>query len=92
MLAPTAGSQTEATFFPALSLMDADDWAPVSVIYLSPMRALLNNQEARMGKYAGMLCRRAFKWHGDVTASQRKKFLQDPADILLTTPNRSRPC
>lgn len=86
VLAPTAGGKTEAAFFPALSLMDAEDWAPVSVIYLSPIRALLNNQETRISKYAGMLGRRAFKWHGDVTASQRKKFLRDPSDILLTTP------
>src|SRR5690606_16951042 len=86
VLAPTAGGKTEAAFFPALSLMDTEDWAPVSVIYLSPIRALLNNQETRVSKYAGMLGRRAFKWHGDVTASQRKKFLRDPADILLTTP------
>lgn len=86
VLAPTAGGKTEAAFFPALSLMDSEDWKPVSVLYLSPIRALLNNQEDRVSKYAGMLGRRAFKWHGDVTPTQRKKFLADPADILLTTP------
>jgi ATP-dependent Lhr-like helicase len=56
------------------------------VLYLSPIRALLNNQEDRVGRYAGVIGRRAFKWHGDVTASARKKFLASPADILLTTP------
>lgn len=86
VLAPTAGGKTEAAFFPALSLMDSEDWAPVSVIYLSPIRALLNNQEARVSHYASLVGRRAFKWHGDVTQPARKKFLRDPADILLTTP------
>jgi ATP-dependent helicase Lhr and Lhr-like helicase len=86
VLAPTAGGKTEAAFFPALSLMDSEDWKPVSVVYLSPIRALLNNQEVRVSRYAGMLGRTAFKWHGDVTESHRKKFLRDPADILLTTP------
>jgi ATP-dependent Lhr-like helicase len=86
VLAPTAGGKTEAAFFPALSLMDSEDWKPVSVLYLSPIRALLNNQQDRVAKYAGMLGRRAFKWHGDVTPTHRKKFLRDPADILLTTP------
>lgn len=81
-----AGGKTEAAFFPALSMMDSQDWRPVSVLYLSPIRALLNNQEQRVSRYAGMLGRRAFKWHGDVTASQRKKFISDPTDILLTTP------
>lgn len=86
VLAPTAGGKTEAAFFPILSAMDAADWRPVSVIYLSPIRALLNNQEDRVARYAGTLGRRTFKWHGDVTQSARKRFLDSPADILLTTP------
>jgi ATP-dependent helicase Lhr and Lhr-like helicase len=86
VLAPTAGGKTEAAFFPTLSQMDASDWRPVSVLYLSPIRALLNNQEQRLSRYAEMLGRRAFKWHGDTTQSQRKRFINDPADILLTTP------
>ena len=86
VLAPTAGGKTEAAFFPVLSAMDAADWAPVSVIYLSPIRALLNNQEDRVGRYASLIGRRAFKWHGDVADGPRRRFLGAPADILLTTP------
>lgn len=86
VLAPTAGGKTEAAFFPVLSLIDARDAKPVSVIYTSPIRALLNNQEARVSRYAQTIGRRAFKWHGDVGPGERKRFLQDPADILLTTP------
>jgi ATP-dependent Lhr-like helicase len=66
--------------------MDAEDWRPVSVIYVAPIRALLNNQEARIERYAGLLGRRAFKWHGDVSTSRKQAFLDDPTDILLTTP------
>jgi ATP-dependent Lhr-like helicase len=69
-----------------LSAIDSGDWKPVSVIYLSPIRALLNNQEARVERYAQMIGRRAFKWHGDTPPTARKRFLHDPADILLTTP------
>lgn len=86
VLAPTAGGKTEAAFFPLLSRMNDEDWAPVSVVYLSPIRALLNNQEDRVTKYAGLIGRRAFKWHGDVGDHARRPFLADPADILLTTP------
>jgi ATP-dependent helicase Lhr and Lhr-like helicase len=86
VLAPTAGGKTEAAFFPILSAMDAGDWKPVSVLYLSPIRALLNNQEARVARYAGTIGRRVFKWHGDTAQNQRRTFLKDPADILLTTP------
>ncbi len=86
LLAPTAGGKTEATFFPLLSAMDEAGWSPTSVLYLSPIKALLNNQEARLSRYAELLGRRAFKWHGDTKTSERKKFIKDPADILLTTP------
>jgi len=86
VLAPTAGGKTEAALFPLLSQMDANAWTGPSVIYLSPIKALLNNQETRLQRYAGMLSRRAFKWHGDVSASLRRSFIRDPADILMTTP------
>lgn len=86
VLAPTAGGKTEAAFFPLLSRMNDEDWRPVSVLYLSPIRALLNNQEDRVQRYAGLIGRRAFKWHGDVGPSARREFVSDPADILLTTP------
>ncbi len=86
VLAPTAGGKTEAAFFPLLSAMDASDWRPVSVIYLSPIRALLNNQVDRIARLGGMVGRRAFKWHGDVGQSERRRFLREPTDILLTTP------
>lgn len=86
VLAPTAGGKTEAAFFPILSAMDTEDWHPVSVLYLSPIRALLNNQEDRIARYAGTIGRRAFKWHGDTSQSARKKFLEEPTDILLITP------
>jgi ATP-dependent helicase Lhr and Lhr-like helicase len=86
VLAPTAGGKTEAAFFPLLSRMDAEDWKPVSVIYVAPIRALLNNQEERLSRYANLIGRRAFKWHGDVSTSMKKGFVGEPADILLTTP------
>ena len=86
VLAPTAGGKTEAAFFPLISQMDAHDWRPVSVLYLSPIRALLNNQEERVNELADLVGRRAFKWHGDTRQGERKKFVRDPTDILLITP------
>ncbi len=86
VLAPTAGGKTEAAFFPLLSRLETEDWRPVSVLYVSPIRALLNNQEDRVSRLAALIGRRATKWHGDVGDGERKRFLADPADILLTTP------
>ncbi len=86
VLAPTAGGKTEAAFFPLLSQMDRKSWSPISVIYVAPIRALLNNLEPRVQRYAQLVGRRAFKWHGDVSATDKKRFIGDPSDILLTTP------
>jgi ATP-dependent Lhr-like helicase len=86
VLASTAGGKTESAFFPLLSEMDTQDWRPVSVVYVAPIRALLNNQEPRLTRYAQSIGRRVFKWHGDVGPSQRRRFVDDPSDILLTTP------
>jgi ATP-dependent Lhr-like helicase len=86
VLAPTAGGKTEAAFFPVLSAMDQGDWRPTSVLYLSPIRALLNNQADRLARLAGLVGRRSFVWHSDVGPGPRRRFLANPADVLLTTP------
>ncbi len=86
VLAPTAGGKTEAAVLPLLSIMDAEDLPPVSMLYVAPLRALLNNQESRLQALSGLIGRRAFKWHGDVGTSARKRFVSEPTDILAITP------
>lgn len=86
VLAPTAGGKTEAAVFPVLSRMLTDDWRGLSVIYVCPIKALLNNLEHRLARYAGLLGRRASLWHGDTSATARRRISLDPPDILLTTP------
>jgi ATP-dependent Lhr-like helicase len=86
LLAPTAGGKTEAAAFPLLSRMAAGAWGAPSVVYLAPLKALLNNLLPRLETYAGWLGRRAALWHGDVTSGTRARLLRDPPDLLLTTP------
>ncbi len=86
VLAPTAGGKTEAAFFPVLSALQTQALQPVSVLYLSPLKALLNNQDPRLKRLSAMVDRTAFRWHGDVTDTAKEAFLRDPADILLITP------
>ncbi|MEU7802495.1 DEAD/DEAH box helicase [Micromonospora arborensis] len=86
LLAPTAGGKTEAAAFPVLSRMAAEGWSGTSVLYLCPLKALLNNLLPRWERYADWLGRRAALWHGDVTASRRRAILAARPDVLLTTP------
>jgi ATP-dependent Lhr-like helicase len=86
LLAPTAGGKTEAAMFPLLTAMDAQRWPAVSVIYVCPLKALLNNLLPRLETYCGWLGRRVAVWHGDVTGPARQRILREPPDVLLTTP------
>lgn len=86
VLAPTAGGKTEAAVFPLLSRMAGEDWQGVSVLYVCPLRALLNNLQPRIDGYCTWLGRSAAVWHGDVGQPQRQRILVERPDILLTTP------
>ncbi|WP_343244298.1 DEAD/DEAH box helicase [Streptomyces sp. SID14446] len=86
LLAPTAGGKTEAASFPLLSKMAQDGWTGTSLLYVCPLKALLNNLLPRLETYTSWLGRTAALWHGDVTHSRRKRILRDRPDVLLTTP------
>lgn len=86
ILAPTAGGKTEAAFFPVLSQMLTDSWEGLSVLYVSPIKALLNNQEHRLARYFQLVGRRAACWHGDTPQGEKRQIIADPPDCLLSTP------
>jgi ATP-dependent Lhr-like helicase len=58
----------------------------VQVLYLSPLKALINDQYDRLEQ----LCERAeipvHRWHGDVANSAKQRTLRAPSGILLITP------
>jgi ATP-dependent helicase Lhr and Lhr-like helicase len=86
LLAPTAGGKTEAAAIPILSRMLKESWAGTSILYICPIKALLNNLQPRLTHYAGLVGRTVEVWHGDVSQSRKKKALKEAPDILLTTP------
>ncbi|MCX6926390.1 MAG: DEAD/DEAH box helicase, partial [Verrucomicrobia bacterium] len=86
LLAPTAGGKTEAAMFPLLSRMCSERWAAPSIVYVCPLKALINNLGERLDRYTRMLGRRAAIWHGDIGQGDRKRSRNDSPDVLLTTP------
>ena len=86
LLAPTAGGKTEAATFPILSRICSENWSGLSVLYVCPLKALLNNLHERLDGYCRMVGRRCELWHGDIGPSRRNRIKSDPPDILLTTP------
>lgn len=86
LLAPTAGGKTEAAAFPVLSRMMKEEWHGLSVLYLCPIKALLNNLHVRLVQYCSWVGRSVALWHGDVSDKDKNAIRRDPPDILLTTP------
>ncbi|MFD2706795.1 DEAD/DEAH box helicase [Salibacterium lacus] len=82
----TASGKTEAAFFPAISLVEREAVEQLKIIYISPLKALINNQFERIEK----LCEDSYipihRWHGDVSQSQKRKMTKKPAGILQITP------
>jgi ATP-dependent Lhr-like helicase len=86
VIAPTAGGKTEAAVLPVLSRMLTEDWRGLSVLYLCPIRALLNNLHIRLSRYATLVGRSCSVWHGDTSPTERARINREQPDILLTTP------
>ena len=84
--AATAGGKTEAAFLPILSRIMGDCGGGVRALYVGPLKALINDQFRRLEE----LCERAeipvHRWHGDVGQSRKRTLLDDPAGVLLITP------
>lgn len=89
IMAATAGGKTEAAFLPIVSRL-ATDGAPsgggFQAIYVSPMRALINDQFGRMENLCSEVDIEVTKWHGDVSASIKAKASKKPSGIVLITP------
>lgn len=86
LLAPTAGGKTEAAVLPLLTRAQRQGWKGTSILYVTPLKALLNNLHPRLETYTGWVGRTAELWHGDVTATRRRRILAQRPDLLLTTP------
>ncbi|NDJ18782.1 DEAD/DEAH box helicase [Myxacorys almedinensis] len=84
--AGTASGKTEAAFLPVLTIVHEQPSSGVGVLYIGPIKALINDQFDRLKdllKYADIP---VWAWHGDVTQSHKKKLLEMPKGILQITP------
>ena len=67
--ASTAAGKTEAAFLPVLTAIKNEDTAGLSVLCVSPLKALINDQFQRLD----LLCERleipVVRWHGDAPQS-----------------------
>lgn len=83
--ASTAAGKTEAFFLPACSAI-ADSGDGFGILYISPLKALINDQYRRLEGLCDMLDMRVTPWHGDSLQSKKKQAKKNPSGILLITP------
>ncbi len=84
--AATAGGKTEAAFLPICSQLVSVSPESIQVLYLSPLKALINDQFERLSDLCLELDIPVHRWHGDVAQSYKRRVLQKPNGILLITP------
>ena len=83
---PTASGKTEAAFLPICT--DLADTASTSfgVIYISPLKALINDQFLRLEQLFECINAPVTPWHGDIGAHVKRRFIERPRGALLITP------
>jgi ATP-dependent helicase Lhr and Lhr-like helicase len=82
----TASGKTEAAFLPVLTMLYENSSDTVGVLYISPLKALINDQFIRLNGLLEESGIKVTKWHGDASVSDKNKLLKEPQGIIQTTP------
>ena len=72
----TASGKTEAAFLPILTLLHNNPSNSIEVLYISPIKALINDQFNRINELLKQSHLEVCAWHGDVSSYRKKKLLK----------------
>lgn len=84
--ASTASGKTEAAFLPILSRIAACSTNSIQAIYVSPLKALINDQFRRLDELCQLAEIPVHRWHGDVARNKKRDVERSPRGVLLITP------
>ncbi|AFZ19808.1 DEAD/DEAH box helicase [Allocoleopsis franciscana] len=84
--AGTASGKTEAAFLPVLTLLHQNPSETVGVLYIGPIKALINDQFERLNDLLKEADIPVWAWHGDISQSRKQKLLKNPQGVLQITP------
>ena len=82
----TASGKTEAAFLPICSALAEDAAESLGVIYIAPLKALINDQQRRLDPLFECINAAVTPWHGDIASSVKRRFVERPKGALLITP------
>jgi len=86
IIAPTASGKTESVLIPVFDNILKNGLEPMSMLYVSPLKALINDMHQRIEFWCDQFDLSVMKWHGDVPSPNKVSFIKKPTDILLITP------
>lgn len=84
--AGTASGKTEAAFLPVVTLLHQKPPATIGALYIGPIKALINDQFARLNDLLKAADIPVYHWHGDVSQSHKNQLFKNPKGILQITP------
>ena len=86
VVAPTGSGKTMAAILPLLDRCLKEEWTGMSILYITPLRALNRDVDRRLEEITQAVGLRLGLRHGDTTQSERNKQVRNPPNIMITTP------
>ena len=86
VIAPTAGGKSEAALIPVIDDLLKEGRSGIACLYISPLKALINDQEERFLNFCIPTGLAVMKWHGDVPKGDRAWKEGEKPHILMITP------
>ena len=85
LVAPTGSGKTEAAVLPIASRALKEDWSSLSILYITPLRALNRDIDRRLANLLEPLGISVGLRHGDTSQKERTKQSKKPPNLLVTT-------
>ena len=86
IVAPTGYGKTEAAILPVMSRILYENAKPIAVVYVTPLRALINDITRRLREWGDRLGIVVARRHSDISKSEKKLRLRKTPHILVITP------